>query len=329
MKEISKELGLPEPELIKRMRCEADNYGASTLVARKIGKDHPPLSAASWTHGWRFQDLQIPIQLLPPDSIHRPLHLVATKEHEEFLLHHGFSRSWAVGLAFAYVDPDPSVKRMPGSLLVMPPHIFSYTDFTWDEESYCEYIQSIASNFSRVVFCICQEAIKKNHWLDNLKKHNFDYVSGANSSDINSLARMRKLFDSFESMTTNAFGSHVLYASYCGVKVSVAGPFTEYHIDMLRGERHWGDPIFMEGAKLNYKMAERDFLINKFPFLFVEPHDASQNLAWAKQEIGDDCKIPFEQLAKRLGWQAKWQLWAYGEYGWRGVKKLTRMIMGK
>ncbi|MBF0141778.1 MAG: hypothetical protein HQL74_16080, partial [Magnetococcales bacterium] len=314
--DVSQKLGLPEFQKANVLPLELNYYGAAKLVADQLGIKDPPVSYVSWTHGWR-QDLVRADQLvcdahigvngypdakvvIPADK-RRP-YLVATKAIETLLREAGYPDSRAVGLPFCYVARDPTVKRIPGSLLVMPTHTLMRTDARADEEEYLGYIRSISHHFTCIVFSINLSCLANNLWLDNLKKFGFDYVLGAGLMDQAALFRIRRLFDTFEYMTSNGIGSHFVYAGLCGVKVSLAGPLDRYPSDLHRNEPCWKIPEEREKLILSASMFQHDFIKKRFPWLYREPIDGVQCVKWAKEEIGYDNKISFAELAHLFGW---------------------------
>ena len=314
MGDISKELGLPNIQPMDLPSFELTPYGAATFVAQKLGIKEPPMSFASWQHGWNHADMIDIVQIAYDLHLNKPgdpelvipahkrnPYLVATKEQEAFLHKHGYSDAKAVGLPFAYIDPDPTTQRVPGSLLVMPTHALS-KKVEVNEIQYLDYIASIANRFSRVIFCLHLSSLRDNQWINNLAKYGFDYVLGAAGRDENALFRMRKLFDSFEFMTSHVIGSHILYAAFCGVKVSMDGPYFDGDIDIYHNVNGWGDPQFMKKMALDIEMGRRDFVSKKFPWFFVPPYDAVPHEAWAKEEIGFHDKVSFEELARHFRW---------------------------
>ena len=315
MRELSKELGLPNPQDVNLPSFEASSYGAAHLVAGHLGIKEPPITLAGWMHGWNHFDFVNKEDILTiaydvnqhqpgqpkfviPAQKRRP-YLVATKEQEVFLQENGFPDTRAVGLPFAYIDPDPSTKRIPGSLLVMPPHIPVEETVIFE---YLDYIKSISQHFSRIVFCLHMASIVDGPWVSNVNAYGFEYVTGAGGRDRNALYRMRKIFDSFEYMTTKSIGSHVLYASLCGVKVSMTTPYIDVRMEDYMVQAGWGESEHMKKVELYVKMGSYNFLSKKFPQFFVEPQNAVEQVEWAKREIGFYNKVSFEELGRLFRW---------------------------
>ncbi|MBF0096749.1 MAG: hypothetical protein HQM04_11660 [Magnetococcales bacterium] len=316
--EISQQLGLPDFQKNEQPSFEMNYYGAAKLVATQLGLPRlPPLSHLSWIHGWRPEKIVYPDQLARDHHIgvrgkeelqftipaaKRTPFLVATKEHEALLQKHGYSDTKAVGLPFVYVDPDPGVKRMARSLLVMPSHVLIGMDARSDEIEYLEYIKSIAGRFSRVVFCVNLSCVVNKLWIDNIEKYGFEYVLGAGLMDLNALIRMRRIFDSFEYMTSNGIGSHVVYAGLCGVKVSLAGPLDRVYPELFKHEPEWKDPVRRERIAFANAQVQHDVLRARFPWLYVHPWEAKECVEWSRQETGYYNRVSCNALAQLFGW---------------------------
>ncbi len=60
------------------------------------------------------------------------IYLVANKSDEVFLRKHG-KKSKAIGMPYLYADmyDKLEIKRIPNSLLIMPPHGMSYSTHKW------------------------------------------------------------------------------------------------------------------------------------------------------------------------------------------------------
>ncbi|MBF0400003.1 MAG: hypothetical protein HQL90_04475 [Magnetococcales bacterium] len=315
---VSGEFGLPDfVKATDLLPLELNYYGAAKMVADRLGIKNPPVSYVSWTHGWKPEDITEAKQLAYdthvgvsgdagakitiPAQKRRP-YLVATKAYETLLRENGYPDSKAVGLPFSYVDPDPTTRRIPGSLLVMPAHVLMRMEGRANEIEYLDYIQSIAPQFSRVVFCINLGCMVSGLWIENLEKYGFDYLFGAGMMDQMALFRMRKLFDTFEYMTSNGIGSHFVYAGLCGVKVSLAGPLDKFPLDLFKNEPEWQDLERRKTVIAAAQMHQHSFLQQKFPWLYVEPRDGVECIEWAREEIGYYNRVSFEQLAQLFGW---------------------------
>lgn len=312
--EISSELGLPpvEPVDLVDIGEYSSHYGALQLVADKLGmKSHTPAIGAFWPHAW---DVPIGISdmscyLPAPERVM----LVAREDEASFIRAHGL-RAKAVGLPFCYIDRDPTTKFLPKSLLVMAAHgrAISLEDAT----TYLDYIKSISHHFSRVVFSLPADLLNST-WRGAITKYGFDIVLGASLKDRNCLFRLRKLFDSFEYMTSNAKGSHIAYAALCGVKIFLpsahfldalttffSDPDTRKFIDLLLlGLKISGQRLeYVQYSDALAKSFSYEYVSKRHPWFFVEHQNAEPCVEWARQEIGFYNKVSFEELGHLFGW---------------------------
>jgi hypothetical protein len=300
---------LPEAVLEVPHR-EADYYGASRLISRSLDLPFPPISRSSWLHGWlgskpweAAPDLD-PQGVFGPRDPHRG-NLVLTKAQVQFMERHGWSKVSACGAPFIYAPPS-GVRRECGSLLVMPPHVTACTSQDWDEQAYVDQVTSLRDKFSKVVACVSGFCIARGYWTKAFEQVGIPWISGASTQDRNALLRMRVMFDSFEFVTTPKMGSHVAYAAYCGCKVSM------YGVEMPNKREHFArDPMrqrYPEGLEVSLREGARERLMERYPFLFVDPAVAVSAVEWAKEELGEENRRTPLEMAALLGWY-----WREGE----------------
>jgi len=311
---------LPPIERIK-LGSEVDFYGLSFIIANKLCLEIPPMSSATWMHGWVFNSLKYPEQIIWGDK-KTQCHLVAKEEHALFLRQHGYKNVVAAGLPFMYADMN-EIERNPNSLLVMPPHSLPQVDIRSPEKEYIDYISDFKTKFSKIVFCLHQSCVENNHWISNLEKANIPWVIGASADDKNSLFRMQTLFRSFEYMTTNNIGSHVLYASYCGCKVSIAGPETEMKREYFKNDEVYKKYPYL----LDVNLSSMKNALKQFPFLFVNPDQAINYKKWANEEIGVKYRKDEHELRKLFGWDS-WPQIRYNSK-FRIVKKMITNLQNR
>ncbi len=279
--------------------AEADYYGASRIIAEKLGLIEPPFSQAGWRHGWMHFPIKYVRQLTVwgKESTH---YLMSQPAHVKFLAENNI-KSTAVGIPFIYADYIDQSLRVPNTLLVMPPHTLPYIPSIGNEEIYVKEIQSIRDEFDAVVFCIHHSCIQNGVWPELLKKYNFPMIIGASASQTNSLIRLQRIFSSFEFVTSNTIGSHLPYAAYCGAKVSIYGKFSDfsnYNIEK--------DPYAKANPELmafNIKHTAEPYVRQLVPFLFCDhPKTAQQYINWAQTELGLQYKKRPDEIAELLSW---------------------------
>ena len=278
---------------------EADYYGASRLVAEKLGLSDVPFSFAGWRHGWMHVPLKY-VQQLTVWGKKDSHFLTAQEDHAYFLKQHGISAT-AVGMPFIYAEAIDNSLRIPNTLLVMPQHTLPYVPSVGDEEKYIQDIEKIRRDFDAVIFCIHHSCYEHGIWPALLKKHNFPMIVGASASQTNAINRLQKIFSIFEFVTTNTIGSHLPYAAYCGTKVSIYGKysdFSKYNFSQ--------DPFAIANPELidfDIKHSTETYVKNLIPFMFCEhPKYAKESVSWAQSELGLNNKKSAQELAELLGW---------------------------
>lgn len=293
---------LPEFDHFPR-RCEPDAYGASYIIARRLGLSEVPESTSTWTHGWPYVPVVHPEQVAQQSDAAQtnlvPTEEIAKKLRNEF----SYRNVYAVGCPFIYANPL-DVERIPNSLLVMPPHTLPYLEDEWDEEAYVSSIEEIKSQFDHVVACIHRHDIKKGNWIDSFADAGIPYVPGTRVRDKYGLIRMQTLFHLFDSVSSNTIGSHIAYAAYCGCKVSIYGPYAHRSLSDFKKDPVWSgkrEPILRHNLKHTRKKSVQD----RHPFLFTPPPESETHIEWAEKELGEEHERDPKELWKLLGWGMK------------------------
>jgi FkbM family methyltransferase len=317
MTTIEQKVALSEPLLlpdIEQLPLEPDGwprfwssgvYGAADVAAAYCGfKDVPDHLRGHWQHGWTAS-YRMPI---PPDLIlgiwpsADEYYWVARKDEEEQLRSSGFPHVAAIGMPLIYLPTRP-IRRRPNSLLVMPAHNLDYVTCSWKFDEYAEAIAAIRHEFSEVVVCVSPPCWRHGYWVDAFRKRGFHLITGANHADRNALERVRYLMSTFEYMVTNCFGSCVAYASYCGAKPSVYGPYAT-----RRAEDFANDPVIQRNPKLlpvTLKSFSEEELRRHRPQLFCHPRDARADVEWARFELGEENKVSPRKMRSLFEWTAR------------------------
>ncbi len=204
----------------------ADYYGAVQVAADYCGLRRVPLrSPGVWQHGTWPPWQCIRPELIVYDAPKSSKCFVARKDQVTFLQAAGYTKVRAIGLPILYTRPS-GLARIPNSLLVMPTHSLRSDVSSPSTEQYVREVASIKHKFNFVAACVSASCITKGLWVSQFAEQGIPVMRGAGIDDCNSLKRMRALFDRFEYMTTDSYGSHVYYASYFGAKVSIWGTAT-------------------------------------------------------------------------------------------------------
>lgn len=284
-----------------RLRSEADFYGATAEVAYAIGRKTVPRSYADWCHGWCGS-----LPFKNPDAFsysgnRRQTYLVHTVEQKEFLIKHGFSAVYVVGMPIIYTRKlSVRVSRLKDSLLVMPPHVSKYAKLNFDEKKYVDYINSIRPKFDTVVVCITRECFDQRKWVNSFSEAGYEVIIGANISDSAALPRLKVLFSLFDYVTSPNLGSQFVYASLFGCRVSQAGPISEISKQELGECPYYKrnpevlDFMFSEDViKFQERISER---------FQTDPWAAATHQPYAECEAGYENKRDPSEISSLLGW---------------------------
>lgn len=210
----------------------AGHYGGSLELYRhaKGIKGLFPGFNATWQHGiiesWRYK--QYPLQLLsgikhPPDR----LIFVATKSQQYALRGIGYRNVHAIGSPFAYAKPRVMPRRIGGSMLYMPSHSIDGETPNRSNHNleYCRFLESEGCSRGSKMYVSLHMACLRNRSLwPTLRRKGIPIVAGADYCDGHSYRRMWHLFHMFETVCTNALGSHIFYALAAGCRVLFNGP---------------------------------------------------------------------------------------------------------
>jgi hypothetical protein len=299
----------------------SNSYGA-LLIARTycgIAQDGGLTVPGHWMHGWQpaFHSLdpllvayhKVPGQVEGHDfaaQIEREREdtpqWVSRADQAEYLAGHGYRHVRAIGLPIAYV-PKAGVPRVPGSLLVMPPH--GHLTHGPDDPvagRYADAIADIAGRFSHVRVGISEDDVARQQWTESFRRRGIEVFTTADLGDPNTLVRLHRILSTFEYVTTNGFGSQIAFAAHCGAKVSVFGPFAEFPLERLRTTHVVKiDPRFLETM---YYLCTEEALRQAYPFLFVEPDRAIVRQEWGDHEVGTRCTVAPDALRRLFGWEA-------------------------
>lgn len=281
----------------------SDQYGAFHLAADYCGASLEARYAVTgiWHHGCHGPWVDYSPGLLchnAPDAKALPV-LVARKDQAQLLQSSGYVHARAIGLPIAYVE-TPACSRLPRSLLVVPTHTLvgdQFPDRTAFER-YAEEIAAIAPDFNRVVVCIHPSCVRNGFWISEFTSRGFEIVYGAQSNDLNALARMRMLFEQFESVTTNGWGSHVAYALAFGAKASICGTQpVRNETDLLRDTTWAADRQAARIAQSAEIQGRRQEFLKE---LLVAPGMGVSDIEFGRWLIGADLKLPASELREVL-----------------------------
>ena len=281
------------------LRCEADYYGIARHLANRLGYVDAPVSQVAWQHGWGFGPITDPREIIGEET-HRDAFFVSNQSIAAFLQIHGFN-AIATGLPLVYVDDlETPVERLSNSLLVMPAHTSKQSKHSIDELDYVNRIAEMAASFDHVLVCVSQQCFDKGYWVESFREIGIDSIIGAGIDDGNALLRMRRLLSQFEVMTSNAIGSHFVYAGHCGCRLSLTEPFHRIiKADIAAAPFYQANPELLDCVM---NRTSKESIEAHFPHLLAEPINAKTAKEWADREIGVDCRLTDKRIASLMQW---------------------------
>jgi hypothetical protein len=226
--------------------------------------------------------------------------LSGTALQAEFLRKNGFPYAIATGAPFIYQRPL-GLPRQEGSLLAMPPHADENTGHHHENaKQWVDYLLSLRSKFKRIVACVHRSCVGR-FWTPALDEADVPWICGAHGLDMNSLIRMRVLFESFECVNSSVIGSQVAYAAYAGARPSISGPDLHPLADAFAA-----DPFYQKYPHL-LMVADhshsRERVREDFPFICCEPDKVPDLREWGQEMLGEPCRRTFPELGRLLGWK--------------------------
>jgi len=302
----------------RRRKHMSRSYGALDIVRDYAGHHGEALDIPGyWMHGWipAFHNVHPAfIALHKKEGQGKGYDYLAQIEHEkcdvmqwvsrkdqaDYLSAEGYQHVRAIGLPFCYLPPA-NIQRVPGSLLVMPPH--SHRTHGPDDpvaEGLAEAILAKANLFSEVMVCLNADDYSKNEWRSSFEKRGIKVIVGADQGEGNTLLRLKQMLSRFEYVTTNGYGSHIAYAAACGAKVSIFGPYADFPQPVAA--RCHAVKMFPQLERPQIELCAEPGMRGAFPFLFVDPEKAQDLTAWGLRELGADLILSPEDMARAFGW---------------------------
>lgn len=258
---------------------------------------YPKRNKINWAHGWYsdffFEAGEHPYFATCNIAAESPgvINLVTRNSQEKYLHRIGYPNSLAIGLPLVYI-PKVKMNRRNRSLLVMPGHSLENVKIETFEEAYVSLIDGYKKHFDLISVCVHPSCYRNGYWIDTFKKHGYPIIRGFEISNVRSFYQMQRLFSTFEFVTTNIYGSHLMYSQYFGAKTSVIGPEPQIDKSQYLNHPDWihHDPGPME--KINNIVTLENYR-KHYPELFVShPTEAICSDEKAKMELGFYDKKP-------------------------------------
>lgn len=302
-------LNLPRVERLASRQHEASFYGAMCLLAETAGIRHfnpdPPFL---WLHGVKLPPLPTDPELLLGFFFHRPYERIFVRDtrYTEILSDQGLMCD-AMGMPFVYAMGQ-GVRRRPGSLLIVPAHSLKNTEHDWPFAEFAQQMAAIKPQFSEVVACIHPACWEKGYWISELESVGIRCVRGADSYDKNALKRMAVLFESFETVLTNVWGSHIPYAAACGARVCLHKNYAGF-----RREDFENAPAYRDRPKVlaNIGKKGRADYVEALPWLDRAPEAAVTQVEWGLDLVGAAHKRTPKEIRQimKWNWRTEWRGW--------------------
>ena len=302
------------PERLWEVSSEVHYYGAAHLITEACGIGDPPkISKVTWHHGtsltplWGLAEPDPPI---PQEELDYVFHaaprdacrLVVQKKEEIFLASQGVQRAIAVGAPYVYVPPQGR-ERIAGTLVAMPSHSFGGDSIPRDEsiKAYAAHLNTLRQTFRFICVCLYGDDFE-SPTRALYEQAGFAVIRGAAIKDMNSLVRMRAMFETFECMTSNDIGSHVIYASATGCKVFIGGPslWVDKESIWARHPFYIGRPNVMKNV---LRWIDPNNARRRWPWLYGPPEQAEARAAWAHEYLGTENRRTPVEMANLLGWR--------------------------
>jgi hypothetical protein len=143
----------------------------------------------------------------------------------------------------------------------------------------------------------------------------------------NALTRMRRIFKSFDYITTNSIGSHVAYAAYSGAKVSIYGPYDFQDKASLKNDALYSR--YEDVLNYTLEVSSFEYLSRQYPYLFfMHPIQAKRIESKGKEWLGAENYIEHPwQVAKFLVWHPSDQAYNWSDKISNKVLKTSKVFM--
>jgi hypothetical protein len=280
----------------------SDLYGASHIAANYCGyRKVPFFSGEIWQHGWVSDGLSIPEQVFGGGIQSKDTALlVATQAQESFLKEHGYANTHATGLPSVYL-PSLDQPREENTLLVMPGHtVPGMGNDSNQSVNYMNHIRKHASSFEKTTVCVFgTDYDQKGVWRTAFEDAGFEVIRGVDHKYY-ALELQKRRFMKYSHMTTNVFGSHIIYACAYGAKVSISGNY-----EAPKEENYKNIPFYKDypnALTSAVNLFSEETMRTKHPWLFCNPDGARSNIPWGESQIGMQCKKTPKHLKNIMGW---------------------------
>lgn len=278
---------------------DLDFYGTRESIETKYEINIKPQKNVSWVHGWIYTKLRHP-SMLVSDYIIKKHDIALTNTHceRDFLLHNGYRNAHNVGARFLYLKPDLEIQRIKNSVLFMPTHSGNFDNYSNEIlNSLKQFSHEFGFDREKSAICLGGYDSMRLSMSNNpfFKKSNIPIITGAWVHDQNSFERMWTIFSLFETIVTDAIGSHIPYglAAGCKIKISKKLVGLDYSkINMYTKYQQKNKWLFE-----HYSKSENiDTLRTLIPEIFSENQSSEENINVGQTLLGYESMITTTQL---------------------------------
>ncbi|MBL9116665.1 MAG: hypothetical protein JNJ83_16780 [Verrucomicrobiaceae bacterium] len=277
---------------------EVQFYGATHVIARALGGDQPPPTHARWSHGWAFY-YDVPginkaefAMLARWNGNDDWLHLCRNEIEADIYKSAGAHAVVVAGLPFFYL-PDLGVKRLPNTVLIMPPHSTWQASVKMSERDLLGLAQKRYPD-SQLCVCLTASCCLRTGWAEACRELQIPWISGSHPYDATSLNRMKHLMSGFEVILTPKLGSHVIYAAASGARIDFV---KDIPFEIVR-ESSIGDLTAARRSAAHAHLIEEE----KLRLETMLQAGGADCQAWAMQAGGAHFRKDPVTVARLLGW---------------------------
>ena len=277
---------------IKGVRNESDLYGYTVWLAEHLGLEIYPKALRGFQHGWIWWDTGEYYRWnFDPNIDPYWGELVQDKLIEEYLLKEKIFAK-ACGLPFLnYLEFSGTKGYFPrtGGLLYVPIHSNPWYDAKED-------LVKNAIRFSKKH----PDSSIMLSWSDQklapeLTPYFKTVEIGAGALEMTSFPRMSKILQTYDTMLTDAIGSHVLYGIACGMRVGIdAGLYYKY--TNTESSQNTEDDQQCKDKKVTNKYLSLEYLDKRFPGLVIDGNHPNYCV------MPDFPVVEPKEIAALLGW---------------------------
>jgi hypothetical protein len=276
---------LPERVMLP-LRNEGDRYGFSYLVANKTKMRKTQIVRCSWVHGWHWYPLK-PHDILKGsmEYIKRSNVVVATQQQYINLKKYiPNANIVAGGLPYTYVS-NPEISRKKDAVIAFLPKSLKENDEHLGARGFINFLKKNRFKYNNPTICLFGGDADRIDLIEHVINSDFNYIIGADPTDINSLERMKIIFSFYEYAIGPTIGSYIPYAHSMGCKAAIVGEFV--NVSLIK-----------KSIYLNF-----DYIHKNYPFLFGSDLDKFKlYVDWAHDEVGTANTLPIEKVKELFGW---------------------------